>query len=103
MKTPAEIYRASKRVFEGTPEDIDYGGAQSRRVNDTTGVIRYGNELIFISNALGGWSVGLKPCVDGKVEVWFSRLLLGHIDPATFSFQAVLGQPESWPPPGQNV
>jgi hypothetical protein len=89
MKSPVEIYRRSERVFEGTPQDIDYGGAQSRRVSRTTGEIKYGNELIFISSALGGWSVGLKPCENGKVEVWFSQLLLGHLDPATFSFMAV--------------
>ena len=34
------------------------------------------------------WSVGLSPREDGLVEVWFSKLLLGHLDPTTASFQA---------------
>jgi putative transposase len=89
MKTPAEIYESSGRIFEGTPQDIDYGGAQSRRVSRSTGEIVYQDQKIFITTALGGWSVGLKPCDEGKVEVWFSRLLLGHLDPATSSFRAV--------------
>jgi hypothetical protein len=49
----------------------------------------YAAQKIFITTALGGWSVGVKPGGDGKVEVWFSRLLLGHLDPATASFRAV--------------
>jgi hypothetical protein len=89
MKRPAEIYQPSQRGFEGTPQDIDYGGAQIRRVSRSTGEIQYEGQKIFITTALGGWSVGLKPCSDGKVEAWFGRLLLGHIDPKTSSFRAV--------------
>jgi transposase InsO family protein len=103
MRTPTELYRPSERVFEGTPQDIDYGGAQSRRVSRSSGEIRYADQRIFVTTALGGWSVGLKPRSDGKIEVWFSRLLLGHLDPTTSSFQAVRGQPESWPNPEQKV
>jgi transposase InsO family protein len=89
MKTPAELYRSSERAYDGTPEELDYGGAQTRHVNPKTGAIKYEQESIFITTALGGWSVGLKPRSDGLVEIWFSRLLLGHIDPPTASFQAV--------------
>ena len=61
---------------------------QSRRVNGV-GHVGYKNAIYRISTALTGWSVGLSPREDGLVEVWFSRLLLGHIDPATESFAAV--------------
>jgi putative transposase len=89
MKTPAEIYRRSERAYAGAPQEIDYGGAQTRLVNHNTGAIKYEGTSLFITTALGGWCVGLKPRNDNMVEVWFSRLLLGHIDPPTASFQAV--------------
>jgi len=88
MRVPAEVYRSSARAYAGTPEDLDYGGIPTRRVNRTTGIICYRQEEILISMALGGWSVGLSPREDDLVEVWFSKLLLGHLDPSTASFQA---------------
>jgi putative transposase len=87
MRVPAELYRSSERRYEGTPEDLDYEGMDVRKVHRQTGVISYSHEPIFLSTALGGWSVGLSPCKDGTVEVWFSTLLLGHVDPQTASFK----------------
>ena len=72
----------------------------TRKVNRTTGIICYRQEEIRISMAVGGWSVGLSPREDGLIEVWFSKLLLGHLDPTTVSFHAArsggveAGQPE---------
>jgi hypothetical protein len=88
MRMPAEVYRPSERAYEGTPEDIDYGGMATRKVKRRTGQIKYRQEGIMISTAVGGWSVGLREREDGLVEVWFSNLLLGHIDWRTRSFQA---------------
>jgi transposase InsO family protein len=86
MAVPAEIYRPSDRPYEGTPEHLDYGAMDTRRVNSTQGTIRYRGEHIAISTALGGWDVGLAPQPDGEVEVWFAKLLVGHIQPKTSSF-----------------
>ena len=84
MKTPGEIYQPSPRRYAGTPEDLDYGGMATRRVHERQGTISFGNERIAISAALGGWSVGLSPCLDQDLqEVWFSRLLVGHLDEKT--------------------
>ena len=101
MKTPAEIYRASDRRYTGTPDDLDYGGMTTRRVNERQGYISHGGEMVSISSALGGWSVGLCPCQDSDfLEVWFSRLLVGHLDEKTASFRPInrggpkTGQPE---------
>jgi transposase InsO family protein len=88
MRVPAEVYEPSERVYEGTPEDIDYGNMTSRKVNQRSGHLRYEGQRYTISTVVGGWSVGLSPRVDGKVEVWFSKLLLGLLDPATSSFKA---------------
>ena len=61
---------------------------QTRKVKRKTGEICYRKEGIPISAALGGWSVGLSECADGRFEVWFSKLLVGHLNPTTASFQA---------------
>jgi putative transposase len=90
MKTPAEVYELSPRCYYGTPEDLDYGESPRRKVQWRSGLIRYGNERYFISTALGGWSVGIKPQSNGLIEIWFSRLLVGHIDLVTSSFLAAL-------------
>ena len=88
MKRPAEVYSNSTRIWSGTPEDIDYGAMEVRRVQKT-GTIRYEGDVIGISVALRGWSVGLSPRADGLIEVWFAELLVGHLDPKTSSFSAV--------------
>lgn len=93
MATPAEIYQPSKRVYQGTPEDLEYGGMATRRVTTQQGTIKYQSERIKLSTALGGWSVGLSPQPTGKVEVWFANLLLGHIDPETSSFTPIRTTP----------
>ncbi len=86
MKCPAEVYHSSERAYEGTPEGVDYPGMATRKVS-CHGRIRCDGVSLFIGSSLAGWSVGLKPLPCGQQEVWFGRLLLGWIDPATWSFQ----------------
>jgi putative transposase len=96
MRVPADVYERSRRAYEGTPTEIDYGGMATRNVNARTGVISYQDEQILITSAIGEWSVGLSPQATGLVEVWFAKLLLGHIDPETASFKAAqLGRLEA--------
>jgi transposase InsO family protein len=85
MRTPGEIYVPSKRKYEGTPEDLDYPKMWTRRVS-RCGMIKVNREYIFLSTALGGWSVGLKPSATDLMEVWFGRLRLGEADLAASSF-----------------
>jgi len=92
MKCPADIYQRSARVYPGTPQDIAYPGMHGRRV-DKHGKVDWHGAEITISGSLRGWSVGLNPTVDGAVEVWFGRLLLGTIDRATESFPRAASRP----------
>ena len=92
MKCPADLYQRSARAYPGTPEDIAYPGMYGRRV-DKHGKVDWQGAEITISGSLRGWSVGLNPLPDGKVEVWFGRLLLGWIDRATESFQRAASRP----------
>lgn len=85
MRTPGEVYIASARKFEGTPEDLDYPQMCPRRVSPK-GMISVEGEELFLSTSLAGWSVGLKPIGPEVMEVWFGRLLLGEVDLTTSSF-----------------
>jgi transposase InsO family protein len=86
MKRPAELYEPSPRKFEGAPQDLSYPRMEARRVL-STGYIRFANNLVFLSTALSGWSVGLEPCQHGKFNVHFGQLLLGQYDETTVSFE----------------
>jgi len=86
MKTPGEIYSKSARRYAGLPEDLKYEGmAQTRRIN-TIGNLMWNGHTIFVSTAISNWSVGLQPTADGSWDLYFASLLLGQIEPSTFSF-----------------
>src|SRR5947207_14030195 len=85
MKWPDERYRPSERKYEGTPQDLDYAQMCPRRVS-TSGAIKFEGQSLFLSSALAGWSVGLKPITGDRLEVWFGRFLLGQVDVAASSF-----------------
>jgi transposase InsO family protein len=85
MRCPGEIYRASERKYEGTPEDLEYEQMCPRRVS-AKGTIKVDGQRLFLSTSLAGWSVGLKPSAEDVLEVWFGRLLLGQIDLTTSNF-----------------
>jgi transposase InsO family protein len=85
MRCPGEVYISSERKYEGTPEDLEYPQMCSRRVS-AHGTIKLDNQSLFLSAALAGWSVGLKPIAENLMEVWFGRLLLGQVDLSTSNF-----------------
>src|SRR6266487_6777431 len=85
MRCPGELYRVSERKYQGTPEDLDYPQMCSRRVS-AQGTIKLDGQTLFLSSALAGWSVGLKPITEQRMKVWFGPLLLGEVDLATESF-----------------
>jgi len=85
MRCPIELFTRSERPYTGTPQDIDYGMMDRRKVN-AIGKIRWQSEYVSISIALSGWSVGLEPTLGGRFNVWFGRLLIGELDPISFVF-----------------
>jgi transposase InsO family protein len=85
MRCPGEVYFSSSRKYEGTPEELEYPQMCSRRVS-AHGTIKLDNQSLFLSRALAGWSVGLKPVATERMEVWFGRLFLGQIDLLTSNF-----------------
>lgn len=83
--TPSEVYEPSPRRYHGTPEILEYEGCATRRVN-ARGKISWEGKAIFLSTALRGWDVGLRPAEKGLIDVYFARLHLGQIEPSTAAF-----------------
>ena len=96
MKTPGEIYQPSKQPYLGTPEELKYPGMEVRKVNKTLGVIHYQKECYKLTASIGGWTVGLKRVEEEKMEIWFAKQLLGHLDESTRKFTG-LAAPEKKP------
>lgn len=86
MAMPAEKYTPSERPYQGTPDELDYGGLETRKVNHRLGTIVYRKQRIPITSSIGGWTVGLGGYEQTRQEVWFANLLLGHLDTETFAF-----------------
>jgi putative transposase len=80
QKVPAEVYRVSERRLSRC---VPFVHPDERRVMqiDRQGWIRYDERRLYISYGLGGQQVGLEPRSDGKVQVWFCRMLLGVFVP----------------------
>lgn len=102
MRTPGELYICSERKYEGTPVELQYPQMCSRRVS-APGTIKLDGQSLFLSSALAGWTVGLKPIGPQAMEVWFGRLLLGEVDLATRSFDRADIRPNKIADHGQNA
>jgi hypothetical protein len=88
MRCPGELYHNSSRKYAGGVQELLYDDMILRRVNDS-GCIRWKEHSLFISQSLSGWNVGLKSTQNQKIPLWFAQLLLGHLDPATLSFERI--------------
>jgi hypothetical protein len=52
---------------------------QVRRVSGNNSCIRWKNEFVFVSRALGGEYIGLEQKSDGVYDVYFCELLIGRL------------------------
>jgi transposase InsO family protein len=96
MATPAEVYKPSARTYEGTPEALDYGNRETRRVM-LHGEIRFRSHILFISQALAGWDVAMGEQQGPRIELWFANLLLGHLNEETMGFEPIRAGGRSGP------
>jgi len=85
MCTPAEVYVPSPRPWDPHLSDLVYEGMLARRVHKN-GSITIDGIALFLSTALSGWSVGLKPREDRLYDVYFASLPLGQIDLSSEAF-----------------
>ncbi len=79
-ETPASLYRPSPRSYPCALREPEYpDGVAVRRVR-TNGVIKWGGELIFVSQVLAGEPVAIMETENGDWEVRFASVTLGFID-----------------------
>jgi len=79
MQRPARLFRGGTRPFPRRPPVIEYERSLDVRRVSQQGAIKWGGESIFISKALSGESLGLKPVQYDIHEVFFGRFLIGRI------------------------
>jgi len=89
MKTPAQAYEPSQRRYEGDPQQLEYPPGYLVRQVCSHGTVRLQGQRIWLSGALRGWQVGLKPQDEQSYTVYFGSLCLGTLDLGTLSFQCV--------------
>jgi putative transposase len=92
MKTPHEVYQKSERQWTGTVEQLSYPKMATRKVCNR-GMICIQGVRLFVSYALRGWNVGLKPGSHGRWQVYFAQLLIGMIELETEAFIPATNHP----------
>lgn len=80
---PTSCYRASARRYPSRIEDPWYDAAHAVRQVRQNGEIKWGGELVFISEALAGELVGVAETEAGDWLVRFAEIDLGMIDRRT--------------------
>ena len=85
MRCPAELYCDSTRRYSGAEVQLSYPGMATRLV-DKNGKFSWKQQKVFLSGSLAGWEVGLQGTEKGQLEVWFGRLLLGHLNSLDTNF-----------------
>jgi putative transposase len=79
MRCPADLYRDSSRRYRAAEVELSYPGMAMRQV-DKNGNLSWNKQKVFLTTSLAGWQVGLQRTSNGQLEIWFGRLLLGHLD-----------------------
>lgn len=83
QKTPASRYTPSPRAYPDRIEEPTYDAEHAVRRVRSNGAIKWGGELVFISEALIGEPVGVAETLSGDWIVRFADVRLGHIDRRT--------------------
>ena len=83
QKTPVSRYVASPRAYPDRIEEPRYDADHAVRRVRTNGTIKWGGELVFLSEALIGETVGIAETLAGDWIVRFADIPLGYIDRKT--------------------
>jgi transposase InsO family protein len=79
-RTPASLYRPSRREYSGTLPPVEYPGHFIVKRVTNAGTIRLRKRLLFLANALKQHPVGLEEIDDGVWSIHFCHVLLGRVD-----------------------
>lgn len=79
QECPAEHYEFSPRPYPARIEPPEYPGHYARRAVRTDGSIKWGGELVYISECLAGGAVGLVETRDDHLQVFYRHHPLGTL------------------------
>jgi len=81
QRPPAEVYQPAPRDYpERLPEQRGYPDEWQKRRVQSSGQIKWKGRNVYITDALVGQEMGLKPAGDGQWELYFEGLQIGHYD-----------------------
>lgn len=84
LATPGARYQRSERPFPATVLPVEYGPDDVVRTVHSGGQISYRGRLYFLSQALRGERVALRPtATDGLFSVWYCHHQVGQLDVST--------------------
>jgi len=78
--TPASRYQASARPYTGRLRSPEYPGAETVRLVNANGEIKWRGGRVFLSEPLIGEPVGITAVADGKWQVMYGTIQLGMLD-----------------------
>jgi putative transposase len=82
QRYPSELYRLAAKPRCLDPAPLHYPSPLLQRAVRTGGEFRFEGNLYFLSEALKGQNIGLKPIGLGKFEIFWGELLVGVLEPS---------------------
>jgi len=101
MKTPAEFYRPSPRLYPSRVKSPEYGPGLIVRLVGDCGRIGWSGQRIFITKTLGHEPIGLEGIEDGIWKLWFGNYPIGWMDERTLQASDLNRPPRQPPKPSQ--
>jgi putative transposase len=91
LRTPAECYSSSPRVYPARLPSLEYPAHCEIRLVSRNGGIRWHNHWVNVSHVLGGEYIALEEIDDGLWTVSFGPLVLGRFDERRLCIEDVRG------------
>jgi putative transposase len=96
---PATRYEPSTRAWsEKLPGPMEYDAQWQTRAVKASGQVKWKGQDLRITDALVGERVGFKPVGDGRWDVYFGTMCLGHFDERKYRLQALRRRPATTTP-----
>lgn len=82
QRYPSELYRPSPKPAALDPAGLQYPSPMLARYVKSGGEFQFCGRRYFLSEALSGYNIGLKPTAVGKFELYWGQLLVALFEPA---------------------
>jgi hypothetical protein len=83
QQRPGKLWVKSSRSYSGSFDPLEYPRSFERRKVDSGGHFKINGVQHFISEALEGCTIGMKPLADATWAIFYANTLLGHFDERT--------------------